>query len=167
MKEQWKVIENYDKYEVSNTGYVRNRKTKKILKYQVSNLGYCYNTLSDNENNRKMFCVHRLVAKAFVDNENDYNEINHLNRNKKDNRSINLEWCTHSQNIKHSFETGRKKPNIPKGENNCNSKLKEREVKYILKSKESCVKLAKKYNVSTTAIVLIRQRKNWAHVEVD
>ena len=50
--------------------------------------------------------VHRLVADAFVDNPRGLNEINHKNGNKHDNRAENLEWCTHSQNLKHAYATG-------------------------------------------------------------
>ena len=46
--------------------------------------------------------VHRLVAETFLSNPNGYTEIDHLNRNKSDNRACNLRWCTHSENMRNS-----------------------------------------------------------------
>ena len=46
--------------------------------------------------------VHRLVAETFLSNPNGYTEIDHLNRDKSDNRACNLRWCTHSENMRNS-----------------------------------------------------------------
>ena len=46
--------------------------------------------------------VHRLVAEAFLSNPKGYNEIDHLNHDKLDNRVANLRWCTHSENMSNS-----------------------------------------------------------------
>ena len=46
--------------------------------------------------------VHRLVAEAFIDNPQGYTEIDHLNRDKSDNRAENLRWVTHSENMRNS-----------------------------------------------------------------
>jgi hypothetical protein len=51
--------------------------------------------------NRK---VHRLVADAFIENPFGYEEVNHINRDRGDNRPYNLEWCTHKQNMLHAKE---------------------------------------------------------------
>lgn len=55
-----------------------------------------YYTVSINGNNEY---VHRLVAKAFIDNPNNLNEINHKDEDKSNNRVDNLEWCTKSYNV--------------------------------------------------------------------
>lgn len=46
--------------------------------------------------------VHRLVAETFLSNPKGYNEIDHINHNKQDNRVENLRWCTHSGNMRNS-----------------------------------------------------------------
>jgi len=47
-----------------------------------------------------------LVAQTFVPNPENKPEINHKNGNKQDNYYKNLEWCTHLENMRHSFRNG-------------------------------------------------------------
>lgn len=47
---------------------------------------------------------HRVVAIAFVDGHAANLEVNHINGDKPDNRSANLEWVTKSQNTQHSYD---------------------------------------------------------------
>ena len=53
---------------------------------------------SGNRDSRKQFAIHRLVAQAFVSNPNGYEIINHIDENKLNNRSDNLEWCNYKYN---------------------------------------------------------------------
>ena len=46
--------------------------------------------------------VHRIVAETFVDNPQGLTEIDHVNRDKSDNRAENLRWVTHSENMRNS-----------------------------------------------------------------
>ena len=46
--------------------------------------------------------VHRLVAETFLSNPKGYNEIDHINHNRLDNRRENLRWCTHKENMGNS-----------------------------------------------------------------
>ena len=50
--------------------------------------------------------VHRLVADVFVINEFNYKEVNHIDGDKHNNHYLNLEWCSHSDNIKHAHNKG-------------------------------------------------------------
>jgi len=63
--------------------------------------------------------IHRLVAKAFIPNPNNFPQVNHIDGNKKNNCVSNLEWCDNSYNQIHAsalklndhtkYDTGRKK----------------------------------------------------------
>ena len=50
--------------------------------------------------------IHRIVAKCFIPIPNGYNEINHKDGIKTNNKASNLEWCTRSDNNRHAFQTG-------------------------------------------------------------
>lgn len=60
---------------------------------------------------RQTRTVHRLVAMAFIPNPNNYPVVNHLNGIRGDNRPENLEWCTQRDNLLHSLNVLKKKPN--------------------------------------------------------
>lgn len=116
-KEIWKVLPiGNEKYEISNYGRIKTHylsKEGRLMKTFSDRLGYKRTQLSINNKN-KSFLVHRLVALMFVPNPFMYNEINHIDGNKQNNYYENLEWCTHSHNMRHAvennlltFETGK------------------------------------------------------------
>lgn len=105
IKKEYKIIQGFNKYEISKCGEIRNIKTKKILSANMSS-DYHSILLSDNYKKRHTFRVHRLVAKTFLENQNNYEIVNHKDGNKLNNNVDNLEWCTHSQNTKHAIKNG-------------------------------------------------------------
>lgn len=113
-QERWKPIFGYDgMYEVSDLGRVRSLKFGKtrVLSEQKHTDGYLLVALCK-DGKRKNFFVHRLVASAFVENDNLFNtEINHINERKSDNRVSNIEWCDRSYNV--SYNGLRKKQHHP------------------------------------------------------
>lgn len=101
----WKDIEGYiGLYQVSNVGQVRSLITNKILKPVPNRKGYLQVSLSKN-GEVKNFRIHRLVAKAFLPNEEELPEVDHINGNKTDNRMANLQWISGIENLRKK-ETG-------------------------------------------------------------
>lgn len=92
---------NYDNYEISNYGNVKNTKTNNI--YSLSNNTLYYKvSLYTRDKKRITHKIHRLVALFFVDNPNNYDIVNHIDENKKNNHYTNLEWCDNKENVTHS-----------------------------------------------------------------
>lgn len=102
----WKNVpfKGYEhKYEISTDGKLRNKQTNNILKEQKDRAGYVMYDLTY-EKKRKRRPAHRLVALAFLPNFYGKKQVNHKNGNKKDNRIINLEWCTGKYNVRHAVD---------------------------------------------------------------
>ena len=93
----WVKIEGYENYSVNIKGEVRNDKSERILKLRL-NQGYYQVDLYKNCVGKKVFRLHRLIAKAFIPNPNNYLLIDHKNCIRSDNSIENLRWCDHSQN---------------------------------------------------------------------
>ena len=107
----WRTINDFNNYQVSKLGLVRNKKTKLIIKPFVNNNGYLrVNLYKDGVCYKKM--VHVLVADAFIDNPLKLTEVDHINNRRKDNRAINLKWVTHSDNIKKVWHEGQFKKRL-------------------------------------------------------
>ena len=154
--EIWKTIENYPNYMVSNYGNIMSlnyRRTSKphILKQGTNNDGYKLVCLH-NENGNKMMTVHRIVAEAFIFNKFNYNEINHKNNNRSDNRVSNLEWISHKDNIKQRDLTY--KPKI-------NNQITPNEVIKIRKEKENGNKIKDIYKKYSKRITFNGFEKIW------
>jgi hypothetical protein len=103
----FKDIDGYEKYDVSNYGHVRNKKSGRILKPATDRGGYHHVSLSKN-GKRKNLQVHRLVLIAFVPNPDNKPMCDHIDRNRTNNCLYNLRWSTCSEN---NINTGISKRN--------------------------------------------------------
>jgi|DEB0MinimDraft_10_1074344.scaffolds.fasta_scaffold176838_1 hypothetical protein len=101
--EKWNKIKGFKNYLVSDFGRVKNNKTGRILK--PSKGLYFYVHLCETPK-RKTASIHRLVAQAFIENELNKPQVNHIDGNKLNNHVSNLEWVTGGENIRHARDTG-------------------------------------------------------------
>jgi hypothetical protein len=112
--EEWKAIaECNGEYYVSNYGRVKSLKRGKeiILKDSCFGVGYRGVKLHFKGGIRKSRTIHKLVAVAFISNEENKKEVNHIDGNKLNNNFTNLEWVTRSENAQHGWRTGLFEPN--------------------------------------------------------
>lgn len=96
------------------------------LKYSLDKDGYKQMNIT-HKGKSYHYKIHRLVAKAFIDNPNNLPEVNHIDGDKGNNDVSNLEWCTHAENLHHAS----KNKLFRYGENHQNSKLTQKQADEI------------------------------------
>lgn len=89
--EEWKQINELDNYEVSTSGRVRNKKTKRVLRETYSNSGRAIVKLRKN-NKYVNKGVATLVAEAFIDEPRNGRRVRHVDKNKTNNYLSNLSY---------------------------------------------------------------------------
>lgn len=95
------AIKNYPNYSITENGKIYSHPRKRFMNLIKNIDGYLRVHLI-NENGRKGFLVHRIVAETFIPNPKNKQYVNHINKIRNDNRKINLEWVTNSENIIHA-----------------------------------------------------------------
>jgi len=114
--EEWRpVVGYYYPYEVSSFGRVRGFSDGgSFIKNQHFNKKkYLLTAIREKEKYNRPIFVHRLVADAFLENEKNKPQVNHIDGIKCSNFYKNLEWATNSENQLHSVRTGLRV--MPKG----------------------------------------------------
>ena len=112
----FKKIPGYENYLVSNTGIILSSVTGKIMSSHFNKSGYKRIELVSDEGIRKKYLVHRIVLSAFPDIngkflnlDSDYNDfsVDHLDRNRSNNTSSNLEIVTQKENLYRRIVNGK------------------------------------------------------------
>lgn len=151
-------------YTIYDNGEVY-RGNRKIKQRPCYNDGYASFT-AGKKNFRKSIRTHTIVGKLFVENPNNYPELDHLDGNRMNPSADNLEWVTHEENIKRAYEKGSYDGRIV-GIKNPKAKLNENIVKDIRNDFDlgmSQKKISVKYNVPWSTVHNIITYQTWKHV---
>lgn len=179
MKEVWKDIPGHEGvYQASSLGQIRslNRvrrynvygsgQQKGIILKPFESRGYVRVSLSTSGKGKKHF-VHRLVFQAFFP-EVSIDQINHVNGVKNDNRVINLESVSSSENVRHAYNSGLTQ--IRKGECHHQALLNDSiilEIFKLRKEGKTQQAIADKFGILREHVRMVLQRRCWKHVPVD
>jgi hypothetical protein len=169
-------IIGFSMYMASNYGRIislnyKRSGAKKLICPSESKDGYLQSMFLDDNGKYITKKVHRLVALAFYGLPKKDQEVNHKDGNKKNNNSDNLEYITHSENVKHAFDNGLAKGLA--GIKNGNSKLTDDQVRYIREQKKyggvhwGREKIANELGISSAHVKDIANSKTlWKHILV-
>ncbi len=97
-----KAIKGFEDYLVTDTGRVYSIRSQKYLKAKKLN-GYLHVVLCEN-NVKTGKLIHRLVAEAFIENPENKETVDHINRIRDDNRVENLRWFTSKEQQSNSMQ---------------------------------------------------------------
>ena len=102
------AIRGHSGFKATRDGQIIGKRGKPLIG-RVDRCGYRAVLLSEN-GKTKSYLVHRLILSTFEPIENEENfDVNHKDGNKLNNNVSNLEWCTRSENVKHSYRNGLQK----------------------------------------------------------
>ena len=171
--EVWKKVEGFKGYEISNLGRVKSLQRyvdnhsgfkkllkEKYLKNHISKTGYCIVDLKEN-NKRKTFKVHRLIAIHFIEKIEGKEFVNHIDGNKLNNEISNLEWCCIAENNKHARETGLVDQN---GYKSNKASFTKEQALFIKESNKSIKELSIYFNVSFSTIYRIKKQITYKNI---
>jgi len=172
----YKQIDGFPKYLISDFGDVisfHNNKIKKLIpglnkKKNSKSNGYYFYNLKDKNGDQKTIEVHRLVAKAFIRNTKNKEQVNHIDGNTINNHYSNLEWVTRSENLQHAVNVLKRKLGS-RGSKNIHSKLNENDIENIFKlinSGYSQTSIGKIYKVKANTISNIINGVTWNHIKI-
>lgn len=169
MSEEWRVVEGFPDYEVSNLGRIRrrtdttNKKRGDILSQWQRETGYTGIHLRRDDDTHNLY-PHRIVAEAFIPNPEGKPCVNHKDGNKSNNRASNLEWCTYKENTQHARDNGLL--NDCFGADNGMAKLCANDVREIrnLSGEIPQYEIADMFGISTAQTSRIINRQRWSHI---
>ena len=170
VNEEFRPIEGHEDFLISNYGRVYSNKVGCIMNEFPDQNGYLQCNID-----RIPTKIHRLVAKAFIPNPENKKCVNHISGRKTNNYVENLEWCTHSENVKHAYEHNlypRKQSRV--GENNTRATHTEEEVRKVcsfleqgLTYKQICDEMGYEFDEARSFIAHISARESWSNITKD
>lgn len=150
-----------DKYQISRFGIIKNTITNRFILGTLNHYGYIDFTIFSANDHQKL---HRLVAYTFLPNPNGLSEVHHVNSNKVDPCVWNLEWVSHSENMKRGISLREYRV----GEDKTNSKFTEGQIRKVCEMIDqkiySPIKISEATGVSSAMIGSIRIGKAWKHI---
>ena len=162
----FKTIKDYPFVEISSNCEVRRVGKTTILKPYISKGYLRYNIKYQGKTYHLM--QHRLMAQAYIDNPEGKDQVNHIDGNKLNNSTTNLEWCTASENQVHARDTGLNP--VLYGEDTSSAVLTEVDVRNVCKMIEQGMRncdVEKVSNATRSQIKDIRTGKAWLTVSKD
>ena len=104
-KEEWRNIDEFPDYKISNFGRVMNNKTGYIKKPSIGKRGYyVYSMQKDGKSYLRT--THIMLARSFIPNPQNLEQINHIDGNKLNCSIENLEWVSPRDNMLHARKMG-------------------------------------------------------------
>ena len=141
--EEWKaipanIINGTEGYKISNYGRVQNHKGR-ITEGKIHSSGYTWVDIYPHS-----YLLHRLVAKVFIHNPENKEQVNHIDGNKQNACVNNLEWCTNQENQIHKINSGL---------SNCTKKIVQYDLRMNkIKDFNSQVEAANQLSISSSSI---------------
>lgn len=158
----WKDVVGASLYMVNDIGDVFSKKSNRKLKTHKSIFGYINVTIKYDDGIYRCRKVHKLMAESFIENIGNMPIVNHINGKRSDNRIENLEWCTHSYNVKDGVD--RRIKNIEKYNTSKLSPEAVLSVITFLNCGFNCKQISESLGVHSTTVQLIKRKKTWAHI---
>lgn len=165
MDESWLPVKGTDgRYEISNLGRVRS--VYKSIRATVHGRGGYRRILLSKDGRRRLWMVHRLVAEAFIGDAPPGYQVNHIDSDRANNASSNLEYVTPKGNQAHSWHTTQRQP-PHRGETTPFAKLTENDVIQIRRMRaegRTYKEIAAHFNTKPANVWHICSGHTWKHL---
>jgi hypothetical protein len=171
MQIEWRDVPGFeDLYRVSEDGQVFSKRSGRIVKQTKNKAGYMVISTRIGGRKGKARCirVHRMVAEAFIENPECKPGVNHMDGDKTNNRTSNLEWSTTSENVQHAYDCELRSSSA--GEIHGNAKLTDEIVlaarkRYVPHCRmNGAVAIARELGMHPSTISSMLLGKHWNHI---